>query len=76
LLRLNWLRFEGSGVNLSVPLSIAPSGAGFMISFLGTGTLEYADSVNGPWQTVQPPASSPYAVTPEALTRFYRLRWP
>lgn len=76
LLRLNWLRFEGNGINLSVPLSIAPNGTGFVISFLGSGTLEYADGVSGPWQPVDPPALSPYAITPEAAARFYRLRWP
>jgi hypothetical protein len=76
LLRLNWLRFEGGGINLSVPLSIGPNGTGLVISFPGSGTLEYADNVNGPWLSVQPPAISPYAITPEAAARFYRLRWP
>lgn len=76
LLRLNWLQFEGNGINLPVTLSIAPGGANLVISFLGSGTLEYADDVNGPWRPVLPAATSPYTITPEAVARFFRLRWP
>lgn len=76
LIRLNWLRFEGSGINLPGSLAIAPSGTNLIISFTGGGALEYADGVNGPWQPVVPAAASPYTIIPEAVSRFYRLRWP
>jgi PKD repeat protein len=76
LFHLNWLRFEGSGINLPGELAIAPSGTNLVISFTGGGALEYADGVDGPWQPVVPSVTSPYTITPEAVARFYRLRWP
>jgi cytochrome c len=76
LLRLNWMQFEGNGIAVPVPLTITPNKTNMVITFSGSATLLQADNVNGPWQAVEPPATSPYTVSPEIGSKFYRLRWP
>lgn len=61
---------------LSVPLlSAVAQGAAIVISWSGTGTLQSAPSLNGPWSDV-PGVTNPMTipVTAQAHQQFYRLR--
>jgi hypothetical protein len=53
-------------------ITLARQGANLTLTW-GTGSLESAGSVLGPWTAVAN-ASSPYSVTPNQSARFYRLR--
>ena len=54
------------------PLSIAREGAGITIAWPGTGILESAPTVGGPWNEVSS-QTNPYTVTPSG-TIYYRLK--
>lgn len=54
-------------------LSIELEGGSAIVTWSGAGTLETADNVWGAWTAV-PNAGSPYAVTPTAARKFYRLK--
>ena len=61
---------------LSFPiLDVSARGTNVVVSWTGTGTLQSASSLNGPW-TDMPGAGNPLTVTPGGQVRqqFYRLR--
>jgi len=61
---------------MSIPLlKAAFKGGNIVISWSGSGTLQAADSVNGPWNDV-PRATNPLVLAPSATVRqqYYRLR--
>jgi hypothetical protein len=53
-------------------LSIEPQGDGVSVSWVGTGVLESAAEVEGPWLEITN-ASSPYLVPPLSTRQFFRL---
>jgi hypothetical protein len=56
-------------------LNAAKQGTNVVVSWVGSGTLQTASSIRGPWQDVTP-AKSPMTFAPPAAgqQRFYRLR--
>ncbi|MCL5097647.1 MAG: hypothetical protein M1608_08985 [Candidatus Omnitrophica bacterium] len=62
-----------SGAPSTAHLDIALQGNNVVISWTGTGTLQSADQVTGPWSDVDG-ATSPMTITPSGNSRFYRLR--
>lgn len=54
-------------------LSASKQGNNLVISWAGTGTLQSADSVTGPWADVSA-SKSPQTVTPSGQAKFYRLK--
>jgi hypothetical protein len=54
-------------------MSIQPNGADVTISWTGTGILQTATEISGPW-TNKPTATSPFTVKPLEARQFYRLR--
>jgi len=53
-------------------LSIEPNAGGVSVSWLGTGILQSAAKVNGPWLDITN-ASNPYLVKPLSGRQFFRL---
>jgi hypothetical protein len=76
----NWMGIDYVTINTpsATPLRfLSPTLAAGRInlSWTGTGTLEWAPAVTGPWTAVAPTPSSPYSeATATAAVRFYRLR--
>jgi hypothetical protein len=73
------MEFAGDGVTTQGIFRIIRSGSGkFLILFPeGGATLVSSDSPLGPWQPVTSlQANGQYEVTPEGVSKFYRLRWP
>ncbi|MBI4325434.1 MAG: hypothetical protein HY674_09235, partial [Chloroflexi bacterium] len=73
-----WMdNFQVGEPELAVPppvrLEIALKLGKVEVSWTGTGALEEAEAVTGPWTTVAG-AASPFTVTPTAQQKFYRLR--
>ncbi len=59
--------------SLTPKLAISLSGSNFVLSWRGTGALQSAQSVNGPWTTVTN-ASSPYLIDLDKIfSRFWRI---
>lgn len=54
-------------------MSIARSGADVVVSWTGSGTLQSADTVIGPWSDVSG-AASPKTIAAPAGTKFYRVK--
>jgi len=54
------------------PLSISNASGSILVSWPGTGTLQAAPSVDGPWTAVAN-QTNPYPVTPSGGQTFYRL---
>jgi hypothetical protein len=73
----NWMGIDFVALN-QVQLRLLPltlSGNLLTIRWTGTGELEFAPSVDGPWEAIFPPPSSPYSEEMVAgQNRFYRLR--
>ena len=64
---------EGEEVVAPAELAINRSGPNAAtISWVGGGTLQEADSILGPWQSVQNP-SNPYAIQITGARKFYRV---
>ncbi len=53
--------------------SFTRSGTGLILAWTGTGTLQSADVVTGPWVDVAN-AVSPYTITPSGSAKFYRFK--
>lgn len=68
------IRLFPNGVVLGPPgpLTISNTGGSVTISWPGTGTLQAAPTVNGPWTPVAN-QTNPYPVTPSGGHTFYRL---
>jgi hypothetical protein len=62
----------GGGTSSSA-LGIARSGTSISITWSGSGAIQSADSITGPWTDVQS-ASSPLQVSPSGSAKFYRLK--
>jgi hypothetical protein len=78
---VDWVRW-GNGVILdprdpgatSTPaLSITRAGNGLQISWTGSGIVQSADELRGPW-TNEPGLTSGATITPSANQKFYRLQ--
>lgn len=77
----NWMGIDyvqingaGAGVPPVLLLPVVKDGK-VTISWTGTGSLEWAPTVNGPWTSITPVPSSPYTENlADAQNRFYRLR--
>ena len=54
-------------------LSVSQSGDGLVLEWEGTGTLESAPSILGPWSVIDG-ASSPLSVTPAGTEAYYRVQ--
>ncbi len=80
----SWMGFDYIQLNGGTPpappvrpvfLPAAVSGGKVTLSWTGTGNLEWAATVLGPWTPVSPAPASPYAENIQAgQNRFYRLR--
>ncbi len=68
-----YVEFDIVAAEEAARLTIVRSAEGIVINWTGTGTLEEAGAVTGPWTTVAG-AASPFTVTPTAQQKFYRLR--
>jgi hypothetical protein len=69
--------FDNASITGNIPteapeIGITKSGSQITLSWEGSATLEAADSVTGPWSTVQG-ANSPYSPTQLGSKKFYRL---
>jgi hypothetical protein len=53
--------------------SIKRSGSNLVLEWAGSGSLQAADTITGPWTEV-PNAKSPLTVAPSGAGKFYRLR--
>lgn len=77
----NWMGIDyvqingaGAGVPPVLLLPLVKDGK-VTISWTGTGSLEWAPTVNGPWTSITPVPSSPYTENlADGQNRFYRLR--
>ncbi|HXI51597.1 MAG TPA: hypothetical protein VNH84_08830 [Candidatus Saccharimonadales bacterium] len=54
-------------------VAITRQGTNLMVTWKGTGTLQSADQMTGPWRELTN-STSPYAADPAAAAAFYRLR--
>jgi hypothetical protein len=79
----NWMGIDY--VQLRLPGDLLPeftestvSDGTLTLEWIGSGNLEWAPAVTGPWNPVTPPPNSPYneAVEPGQKSRFYRLTIP
>jgi len=50
----------------------ARSSSGFTLSWQGTGLLQSARNLSGPWQDI--PASSPFVVVFDSYASFFRIK--
>ena len=57
-------------------VAIRPVGANVVISWTGSGTLQNAQNITGPWLAVGGVTSNSISLRPSAAKRFYRLRVP
>jgi hypothetical protein len=74
-LDINYLLFipAGPAAPAGPKLAAARDGANIKIQWTGTGTLESADAITGPWAAVAN-ASSPFSAPTTGSRKFYRLR--
>jgi len=77
---IDYVRIHAAG-DTGQPLEFITStvsGGRITLTWTGTGNLEFAPAVTGPWTAVTPAPTSPYAETLAAGStgRFYRLRKP
>ena len=56
-----------------VVLTIIRSGANVVLTWPGSGTLQSASAVTGPWANVAGTPSSPYTTAPSGDSQFYRI---
>src|SRR5262245_21528340 len=54
-------------------VSVARQGTDVKIEWIGSGRLQSAPLISGPW-TDLPPAASPYVLQPLSAAQFFRLR--
>jgi len=73
----NALRAFRARTSTSAPVFASPTKVGgqVRIAWTGSGTLQEAPSITGPWTTA-PSQANPQNVTPSGTTKFYRIRNP
>jgi len=71
------LRAFRARTSTSAPVFASPTKVGgqVRIAWTGSGTLQEAPSITGPWTTA-PSQANPQNVTPSGTTKFYRIRNP
>jgi len=69
----NFIRVTMESGSAVRKLAASRDGANIKIEWTGTGTLESADAVTGPWSPV-PSAKSPFTASTTGNRKFYRLR--
>jgi hypothetical protein len=65
-------RFQAINIDPQQVLDIRLTDGGPVVSWPGSGQLQYADAVDGRWEAI-PGATSPYPVSPGLGAQFFRV---